>query len=141
MAKVYLSLGSNLGDKEENLKNSVLHLSQLGEVLKLSAYFHSKAQGFESKNEFVNQVILMETVLKPMELLIKTQEIEKKLGRLSKSARVYSDRVIDIDILMYDDIKINLPDLTVPHPRMWERDFVTVPLKEIYEATTSESAE
>lgn len=141
MARVYLSLGSNLGDKEENLKNSVRYLSQLGEVLSLSAYFYSKPQGFESENDFVNQAVLIDTLLTPLDLLHQTQEIEKKMGRLEKSAQGYSDRVIDIDILMYDNLKINLPELTVPHPRISERVFVTEPLKEIYEAATSESAE
>lgn len=135
MARVYLGLGSNLGKKEENLKLAVEFMSTLGSVKKLSSYFYSKAQGFVSLNDFVNQVILIESSLSPRELLIKTQLIEKRMGRLTKTAHEYSDRVIDIDILMYDSLQMNEPDLIIPHPRIGERDFVKLPLSEIYEAS------
>ncbi len=141
MALVFLGLGSNLGEKQRNLLEAVHWISELGKVLKQSTYYFSKAQGFESENDFVNQVISIETTLSPMQLLVQTQGIERKMGRLKKSTQEYSDRVIDIDILMYDNLKIEHADLLIPHPRINERDFVKIPLKEIYEASTEASAE
>ena len=105
---------------------------RVGEVTSQYAFHASEPWGFESENSFLNAVCCVSTDLVPMELLHVTQEIERSLGRLKKSVNgIYSDRIIDIDILLYDDWHIDTPELTIPHPLMWERDFVMIPLREI----------
>ena len=132
MAFVYLGLGTNLGDKELNLKNAVMNLSlEVGSVIRLSVFFASEPWGYDSENEYLNAVVLVETNLSPFELLEKTQAIERRMGRTSKTTAGYHDRMIDIDILLYDDLIIDQPDLKIPHPLMSQRNFVLVPLSEI----------
>ena len=133
MHQVYLGLGTNLGDKEANLKPAIEEIrKRVGEITSLSAFHASEPWGFESENSFLNAVCCVHTDLSPMETLRTTQEIERSLGRLKKSTGGnYSDRVIDIDILLYDDLHIDTPELTIPHPLMWQRDFVMIPLREI----------
>ena len=133
MHQVYLGLGTNLGDKEANLKAAIEEIrKRVGEIASLSAFYASEPWGFESDNSFLNAVCYVHTDLSPMELLSITQEIERELGRTKKSVGgIYSDRMIDIDILLYDDLRIHTPELTIPHPLMWERDFVMLPLHEI----------
>ena len=132
---VYFSLGSNLGDKTENLNKAIkLMEEQIGVLKRQSAFLETEPWGFESDNSFVNAAICMETELEPLEVLAKTQEIERELGRTMKSVNgEYHDRIIDIDILLYDDVCINTPELTIPHPLMEQRDFVMIPLREILE--------
>lgn len=129
----YLSLGSNLGDKEQNLRQAVALISeQVGQVLRQSSFYYSEPWGFISVNSFVNIVVAVNTSLPPLELLRTTQTIEQQIGRTGKSKNgQYSDRIIDIDILTYADQQINLPDLIIPHPLMKEREFVMIPLQEI----------
>lgn len=133
MATVYLCLGTNLGNKEENLNLAVENIrKRIGEVTSLSSFLETAPWGFESENSFLNAALCVETSLEPHQLLSVLKEIEVEMGRKSKSVnKVYSDRIIDIDILLYDDLIINTEDLTVPHPLMTERDFVMIPLKEI----------
>ena len=133
MHQVYLGLGTNLGDKEANLKAAIEEIrKRVGEVTSLSAFHASEPWGFKSENLFLNAVCSVSTNLSPIDVLHTTQEIERELGRLKKSInRIYSDRVIDIDILLYDDLHIDTPELTIPHPLMWQRDFVMIPLREI----------
>ena len=133
MHQVYLGLGTNLGDKEANLKAALEEIAKrVGEITSQSAFYAFEPWGFESDNSFLNAVCGVCTDLSPEETLRTTQEIERTLGRLKKSVNgVYSDRIIDIDILLFDDWQINTPELTIPHPLMWERDFVKIPLKEI----------
>lgn len=130
---VYLSLGSNLGDKEENLNVAIDMIGdEVGTVLKVSSYIPTEPWGFESDNSFVNCALSLSTELEPMQVLKRTQKIERKMGRTKKSHDgLYDDRIIDIDILTYDDITMDTPELTLPHPLMYERDFVMVPLNEI----------
>lgn len=130
---VYLGLGTNLGDKEANLRMAVEEIrKRVGEVTSLSAFYTSEPWGFQSDNSFLNAVCCVSTNLSPTKTLTITQDIERFLGRLKKSiGGVYSDRVIDIDILLYDDLHIDTPELTIPHPLMWQRDFVMIPLREI----------
>lgn len=131
--KVYLGLGSNLGDKKENIDHAIHQISRkTGNVLLKSSYYFSQPYGFRSDNDFVNVVLLVETEFEPLELLHQLQEIEKGMGRRYKSVDgVYADRIIDIDILLYGDRVIDLPELKIPHPHMKERDFVMKPLNEI----------
>lgn len=132
MALVYLALGSNLGNQLKNLNDAVIAISiEIGNVLGLSTFIRSSPQGFVSENQFLNGVLLLETELSPLHLLEKLKEIEKRMGRTAKTTNVYEDRIIDIDILLYDQQIINLPELKIPHPKMTERDFVLIPLTEI----------
>ena len=132
MSIVYFSLGSNLEDKEQNLNDAVMNLSlEVGSIICQSSLFASKPVGFKSDNDFLNIALSMQTNLPPIELLLKIQEIEINLGRVSKSINGYSDRIIDIDILLYDNLVIDLPTLKIPHPLMTVRDFVMIPLAEI----------
>ena len=139
--KAYLGLGSNLGDKEENIRRAIVTIGeQIGDVTRQSALYRSEPWGFSSDNAFVNAVILVETTLSPHQLLRATQRIERLLGKQRQHATerttggspcLYHDRPIDIDILLYDDLHISTPSLTIPHPLMHQRDFVMVPLREI----------
>ena len=133
MHQVYLGLGTNLGDKEANLKAALEEIKKrVGEIASLSAFYASEPWGFESENSFLNAVCCVMSDFSPMEILSITQQIERELGRKTKSVGgIYSDRMIDIDILLYDDLQIHTPELTIPHPLMWKRDFVMIPLREI----------
>ena len=130
---VYLGLGTNLGDKRKNLNDAIRMLENLvGEVEKVSSVIETEPEGFKSDNMFLNAVVKVRTALSPFELLDITQDVEKSLGRKEKSSNgIYHDRVIDIDILLYDDINISTPRLVIPHPRMTQREFVMAPLTEI----------
>lgn len=141
--QVYLGLGSNLGDREKNLLEAIRLIGeQVGKVVRQSTFIETEPWGFDSDNMFMNAVILCETEHTPREVLTVTQQIERDMGRRKKSVndlsvngksvnRKYFDRPIDIDILLYDDITIDEPDLKIPHPLMHQRDFVMVPLNEI----------
>lgn len=131
--KTYIALGSNLGNKEQNLQQAIGEMQlKVGEVLAISAFHYSKPQGFDSENNFVNAVAYMETHLEPFGLLEVLRQIEKSMGRTTKSAgEHYSDRVIDLDILLYENQYIDHQQLKIPHPRMRERDFVMKPLREL----------
>lgn len=135
MHTVYLSLGTNLGDKEANINRAIEKINDsVGTVLRTSSFIETEPWGFDSSNTFLNAALCVETNLSPGQLLNATQLIEREMGRTHKSVnRVYHDRLIDIDILLYDDISISTPALTIPHPLMQERDFVMIPLREIIE--------
>lgn len=130
---IYLSLGTNLGDKEQNLLSAITEIERrIGPVRAQSAFLSTEPWGFESENTFLNAAVCVETELSPNVLLRTTQQIERDMGRTQKSVNgQYHDRIIDIDILLYDDLHINTKKLTIPHPRMYERDFVLIPLREI----------
>lgn len=133
MATVYLGLGTNLGNKEANLRTAIYKLQErIGKQVSLSSFYETAPWGFESDHSFLNAAIGLETSLSPIEILHITQEIEKELGRTKKTVNgSYSDRLIDIDILLYDTLVLQTPELTIPHPLMTERDFVMKPLIEI----------
>ena len=130
---VYLGIGTNLGDRVSNLHNAVKMIDeQAGHVLACSSFIETEPWGFSSDNAFLNAVVKVETLLTPHELLRITQEIEREMGRTHKSVGGnYSDRIIDIDILLYEDIVVDDEELTIPHPLMWQRSFVYEPLWEI----------
>ena len=130
---VYFSLGTNLGNKEQNLRMAVQHIEErIGKVISLSAFYVTAPWGFDSDNSFLNAAVAVETDLEPLALLDITQDIEKQLGRTLKSAGgVYQDRMIDIDLLLYGDLIYKDERLTLPHPLMQERSFVMNPLAEI----------
>ena len=157
--QVYLGLGSNLGQKEENIQRAITLINeQIGTVVRQSARFYSEPWGFESDNQFVNAVVLVATPLSPRQLLKATQRIERQMGKTKAHATerslvdnshgeadsslftlhssLYKDRPIDIDILLYDDLHIDTPQLKIPHPLMQERDFVMIPLREVQQCLT-----
>ena len=110
---------------------AALLAERVGDVLALSGFYETEPWGFQSENTFLNAALQLETALSPLELLKATQEIEIEMGRTQKSNGAYHDRIIDIDILLYDDLVMQTPELTLPHPLMHERLFVMEPLAEI----------
>ncbi|MBN2766280.1 MAG: 2-amino-4-hydroxy-6-hydroxymethyldihydropteridine diphosphokinase [Paludibacteraceae bacterium] len=132
MSLTFLALGSNLGNREKNLQSAITQISvNVGNVLTVSGFIETKPVGFVSENNFLNAVMLVSTSLSPLALLHETQLIERDMGRSVKSNGSYSDRLIDIDILLYDTMLIDTPQLKIPHPLITERDFVLKPLLEI----------
>lgn len=156
MSRVYLGLGSNMGDRRQNIEKAVALIGErVGEVVRQSSLMETEPWGFASDNLFLNGVVLCQTELSPREVLQATQKIEREMGRKKSvkrgtrneeremrnelstvncqhSTRHYQDRPIDIDILLYDDLCIDEPDLKIPHPLMEQRDFVMIPLREIW---------
>lgn len=126
---VYLGLGSNLGDRTTNLRAAAAALSPQVTVLRSSAVYETEPWGYQDQPAFLNQVLEAETALAPLDLLAHLKQIEITLGR-APSFR-YGPRLIDLDILFYGDQVIELPGLTIPHPRLAERAFVLVPLAEL----------
>ena len=162
MSLVYLGLGSNMGDRRQNIEKAVALIGErVGEVVRQSSLMETEPWGFASDNLFLNGVVLCQTDLSPREVLQATQKIEREMGRKKSekrgarseergakneergarnelstvncqlSTRHYQDRPIDIDILLYDDLRVDEPDLKIPHPLMEQRDFVMIPLREI----------
>lgn len=133
MAHCFLSLGSNLGNRRKNITAAIARISEkTGKIVALSDYYETEPWGFESDAKFLNLVVEVETDLHLYDLLRTTQKIERETGRKEKSVGgVYKDRIIDIDILFYDNIVLETNDLTVPHPLLHKRRFVLQPLAEI----------
>ena len=133
MPVVYLGLGSNLGDRHENIKKVLLLISErVGEILALSSFYETEPWGYTSQYSYLNAAVKLETQLSPEELLSVTQDIEREAGRVEKtSCNEYHDRTMDIDILLYDNLKIQTSELTIPHPLIHKRWFVLQPLSEI----------
>ena len=129
--KVFLLIGGNLGDRFALLDQAKMEISeQIGHIIKESSIYESAPWGFESENDFLNQVLIVTTDLKPQEVLKKCLAIENQLGRVRNSDH-YTSRTMDIDILFYNDLIINEPDLIIPHPKLHERRFTLEPLNEI----------
>ncbi len=133
MTELYLSLGSNLGDRENMLRRAFALIGEgIGEVQRVSSFIETEPWGFRSPHPFLNAVCKVLTRLSPEQCLVEAQRIERQLGRTVKSKDgVYHDRTIDIDLLLYGNLRISTPTLTLPHPLMHERDFVMIPLREI----------
>ena len=146
---IYFGIGTNLGNREENLRKAIelLH-ERVGECVACSSIYRSDPQGFVSENEFANMVAVCQSNYSPEEILAITQQIEREMGRTEKSENgVYHDRIIDIDLLQAltpsnspfkgenlmegEDVVCKSETLTLPHPRMQERDFVMIPLREV----------
>ena len=132
-ASLFLSLGSNLGDRDAVLRRAIALIGErVGTVERVSSFIETEPWGFRSEHPFLNAACMVRTMLSPFECLEQTQRIERELGRTSKSQDgIYHDRPIDIDLLLYGDLHISTPTLTLPHPLMLQRDFVMVPLREI----------
>ena len=146
---IYFGIGTNLGEREANLRKAIelLH-ERVGECIACSSIYRSEAQGFVSDNQFANIVAVCQTDHSPEDILRITQQIEREMGRTEKSVNgIYHDRVIDIDLLKAltpsnspfkgenyaegEEIVCSTETLTLPHPRMHERDFVMIPLREV----------
>jgi 2-amino-4-hydroxy-6-hydroxymethyldihydropteridine diphosphokinase len=130
MHSVYLLTGSNQGNRKEQLEQSIAELElHAGTIIKASAMYETEAWGIEGLPAHLNQALLLQTKLDPTELLSVIHNIENKLGRIRQQK--WGVRAIDIDIIYFDRIILNLPQLTVPHPLMQQRNFVLAPLAEI----------
>ncbi|MCT4600294.1 MAG: 2-amino-4-hydroxy-6-hydroxymethyldihydropteridine diphosphokinase [Marinifilaceae bacterium] len=131
MSVITILLGGNLGNRVEIMKKTINLLNEkLGDLINESAYYETEAWGFESDNLFLNKVVVYDTSLNPKEALLVCQDVEKQLGRLRHKER-YTSRNIDVDILFFDDLILDTPDLIIPHPRIQLRRFVLKPLLEI----------
>ena len=129
---VYLALGTNLGERQSHLQQArILIAGKIGRFSAISSIYETEPWGFESRNKFLNQVVAVETDLSPLEILDRTQEIERQIGRKKKTAHSYQDRLIDIDLILYGDTIINTEKLQLPHPLFHKRRFVLEPLLEI----------
>jgi len=132
MSRIYLGLGSNLGDKEAFLYQAIKRIEkQIGPIVARSVFFVSEPWGFESGNSFLNACVVAETTISPKECLLLLKGIEGALGRPEKASDEYKDRVIDLDILFYDNLVLEEPNLIIPHPLLQQRKFVLEPLAEI----------
>ena len=130
MARAYLLLGSNIGERKLYLSKAESAIEDsAGYIIGRSDIYETAAWGYSSKNDFLNMALVVETSLGPVDLLSTVKKIEKSMGR--KSSTGYSDREIDIDIIFYDDLVLETSDLTIPHPLMHRRKFVLEPLAEI----------
>ncbi len=131
MAKLFLLLGGNLGNKAKIFEDTCQMLvKSIGEIIENSSVYETEPWGFESEDLFWNQVLVFETKLQPNEILKSTKNIENRIGRERKADR-YISRLIDIDLLFYDDLILKTEELEIPHPRMIDRRFVLEPLAEI----------
>lgn len=131
MKTIFLGLGSNLGDMEENLDEAKIRIGDsIGKIITASSVYQTEPWGFKSENDFLNMVICAETDLSPSGLLGRILMIESQMGRI-RCEDQFSSRKIDIDILLYENEIVNEAALKIPHPRMHERKFVLVPLNEI----------
>ena len=130
MSEAYVALGSNLGDREENLRTAIKHLEAKGVgVVKVSTFIETEPYGVTDQPGFVNAVCQVETELAPLELLRLLLSIEQEMGRVR--LRRWGERNIDLDLLLYGDACVESEELTLPHPDMQNRDFVLLPLAEI----------
>ena len=129
--EIILALGSNFGNREDNLSKSISLIGKkIGAVTKISKYFENDPVGFDSTNTFINLCIKVETTKEPLEILKELKSIEKSLGR-KKTKKEYEDRPLDVDIILFNDFVMTFDDLIIPHPRYTSRPFVLVPMCDI----------
>ncbi len=129
MTLIYLGLGSNLGDRKENLEKAIEYLSEKIKILRLSSIYETDPEGFKEQPKFLNMVISTNTKLKPLQLLQFVKNVESVIGRVPTFPN--GPRLVDIDILFYDKEIIESHDLTIPHRGLVSRAFVLVPMAEI----------
>ncbi len=129
--RTLISLGSNLGDKSAYINQAIAAIQDLiGKVEHISTFYESAPWGFDSVNRFLNACLTCHTHLSPVQLLDQLKRIEQNMGRI-KTTTGYEDRCIDLDIIFYNDEKVNSEALTIPHPHFKTREFVMIPLREI----------
>jgi len=130
MHTVYLSIGSNIGDRKTHLSRAIEMIAhRIGSIVKESRIYETAAWGLEDQPVFYNQIVQIKSEQKPSEILSKINKIEEEIGRIRNSK--WASRKIDIDILFYDDIILETEDLAIPHPYLQDRNFVLVPFLEI----------
>jgi len=129
--KVFIGLGSNIGKREKYIFDAIKHISMIPdtEIIRMSDIYETEPVGNTQQDRFLNMVICIITGLEPLKLLDRLQHIENLLGR--KRIVRWGPRTIDLDILLFEDLRLELPQLVIPHPRMFERAFVLIPLSEI----------
>jgi 2-amino-4-hydroxy-6-hydroxymethyldihydropteridine diphosphokinase len=129
---IYIGVGTNLGDRLENIKAAMKELEAYGiYVIRTSSIYETQSWGFESDDLFLNAVFECESPIKPIDCLKALQFVEKKMGRQKTLKEGYESRIIDLDILLYKDQQISLPELTIPHTYITERQFVIDPMQEL----------
>lgn len=135
MATIHLLLGTNQGDRKDNLDLAhTMILEKMGSIVRISQIYSSSPWGFEADQDFFNQVVCVETQLKPMEVLTEILDFEEQYGRIRETkdgVKIYYSRIIDIDILLWEDLVMETEELVIPHPRMLERRFALLPLAEV----------
>ena len=133
MARVFISLGSNVGDRLANIQQAVSLLSMTDKIkiVKSSSFYETEPWGNKNQTWFVNAAVALDTELSPVELLKLCQSVEMQLGRNRVNQEKWSERTIDIDILMYDNLVMSNDILSIPHPYMHKRAFVLVPMLEV----------
>lgn len=131
MQNCYIALGSNLNNPEQQIQQALLSLDELpnSKCIKTSGIYQTKPVGPQQQPDFCNAVTKLQTILDPLRLLMELKRIEQQQGRMPSYH--WGPRIIDLDILLYGKEKVNLPELTIPHPHMLERLFVLIPLQEI----------
>lgn len=129
--KVYLSIGSNLEDREFNIEDALDRIVEnIGNINKVSAFYETEPWGFQAEERFLNIAAEVDTQLNPADLMDLITKIENRMGRIRDKVQ-YVSRIIDIDILLYSDVIVNDVNLKIPHPLMQDRKFVLIPLNEI----------
>jgi 2-amino-4-hydroxy-6-hydroxymethyldihydropteridine diphosphokinase len=132
MAKVIISLGSNLGDSLTILKKAIVKINnQIGKVVCSSSFYQTKPWGFEAENEFVNAVVISESNKEPFSIMADLLRIEEEFGRTKSDNPGYTSRILDLDIIAIDEQLINSESLVIPHPHVSKRSFVLLPLAEV----------
>ena len=131
MKRAYLALGSNLGDRRAYLQAAVDALARDDDmrVVGVSRVYETDPVGGPDQGAYLNAVVAVDTALTPQELLARAQQLENDAQRVR--AERFGPRTLDVDVLLYDDVTLDTPDLTIPHPRMWERGFVLAPLRDV----------
>lgn len=140
MSRAYLALGSNLGDRATHLQSAVDKLDAADDVdvVEVSRVYETEPIGGPPQDPYLNAVLAIETELDPYALLALAQQIERDAQRVR--AERWGPRTLDIDVLLYDDVRLDDPDLTLPHPRIWERGFVLAPLRDVAPALVDAAA-
>lgn len=128
--KSYIGIGTNRGDRHQNITTALQKITKFAKITNKSSIYETDPMGYKNQGKFLNLVIEIETELKPEELLEKLLRVEQEMGRIRTIKN--GPRIIDLDILLYNDEKINKPNLKIPHPKMNEREFVLKPLSEIW---------
>ena len=133
MGNVLIALGGNVGDVRATFKRAIAHICGMAQaaLLARSSDYATPPWGEENQPRFINACIEIETSLDPHALLFVMQKVEQKFGRTRTKERPWGPRTLDLDLIAYDDVTLQRPELTLPHPRLFERAFVLVPLAEI----------
>lgn len=127
----YISIGSNLGNRALNIQKSISALLKFSNLIASASFYETASWGYHDDSNYINTVIKIKTNLPPLSLLASLQNIETKMGRKKNSIVRYVSRIIDLDILFFDQLIINMNQLIIPHPKLYDRNFVLVPLTEI----------